>query len=68
MSARTVKRELTSPTNLEPQREEITVSAVCIILVLAALVPTWCFAKQWLEQRSQRVFNQMIWRDPLESW
>jgi hypothetical protein len=47
---------------------EMVVNIVCVGLVLVILVPAWFTTERWLEQRSQRVLDHMIWREPSGPW
>lgn len=47
---------------------EMAVNAVCAGVLFAILVPIFPISEQWFERTSQRVFDHMIWREPIERW
>jgi hypothetical protein len=47
---------------------DVLLNSVCVVVLLAILVPAVWFAEDWLERAGQRAVDRMIWREPLESW
>ena len=48
---------------------DVAVTILCSILLLAIAISTAWATEQWMERASQKVARHlMIWREPIESW
>ena len=47
---------------------EMAVTALCGCLLLAILVPACWMTEQWIERQSVRIFDRLVWHEPLDGW
>jgi hypothetical protein len=58
-------------TQVAPSRvsiREMAVTVLCGGLLLSILIPACWLAQQWVERQDERMFERMIWHEPLDSW
>jgi hypothetical protein len=49
--------------------EDVAVTVLCSILLLAIAVPAAWATEQWMEREGQNLVNHMmVWREPVENW
>ena len=48
--------------------KEITINTLCLCLLLALLIGVWPLASDWMEQQEHRLFNHLIWHEPMNDW
>ena len=47
---------------------EVAVNAACLALLIAMLIWVSPLVEHWIDLAAHRVTEQLLWREPLESW
>lgn len=47
---------------------EIVLNAICLLILLAILVPVGYLAEQWIERHLDRPLWHPLWHEPLDDW
>jgi len=46
----------------------MALAAVCGGILLSILVPAYWLTEQWMEQQGHRLFERLVWHEPLGEW
>jgi hypothetical protein len=55
-------------TLLRPPIREVAVTTVGGCLLAVMLVSACWITEQWIEREGQRILDNMVWHEPLDSW